>query len=168
MRFESQAVERVLEVAKDIAMKSPCCWVVTADQHGGASARVVQPFFSLLDQDGWVVRFLTSGKSRKAAEIASSARVCLGYQCDPEQAYVTLAGAARIIDDRAYLHDQWRLDWNVFFPGGPSDTDAVIVEVRVKRIEVWNLMRKIAAPPNGLRAATLQQAVSGAWQSLDA
>jgi general stress protein 26 len=139
---------------------------VTADQRGGANARVVQPFFSQLDEDGGVVRFLTSGSSRKAAEIAGSGRISLGYQYDPEQAYVTLVGAARIIDDRGYLHDKWRTEWNVFFPKGPSDVDAVIVEVTVERIEMWNLARRIAAPPNGLRPATLQRAAFGGWQSL--
>src|SRR5271155_5561886 len=108
MQFESPTIEQILLVAKDITAKVLNCWVVTADQRGGANARVVQPFFSQLDQDGWVVRFLTSGKSRKAAEIASSGRVSLGYQHDPEQAYVTLAGEAHIIDDRDYLKDKWQ------------------------------------------------------------
>jgi general stress protein 26 len=166
MQFESHTVEQILLVAKDITAKVPNCWAVTADQLGGANARVVQPFFSQLDQDGWVVRFLTSGRSRKAAEIASSGRISLGYQYDPEQAYVTLVGAASIIDDRGYLQDKWRAEWNAFFPKGPSDVDAVIVEVTVERIEMWNLVRRIAAPPNGLRAATLQRAPSGGWQSL--
>jgi general stress protein 26 len=166
MEFESQTVEQILLVAKDLIAKVPYCWVVTADQRGGANARVVQPFFSQQDLDGWVVRFLTSGRSRKAAEIASSGRITLGYQYDPELAGVTLIGAASIIDDRGYLQDQWRPEWNAFFPKGPSDPDAVIVEVRVERIEVWNLVRRIAAPPNGLRAATLQRAASGGWQSL--
>jgi general stress protein 26 len=166
MNFESQTVERILEVAKDITTKTLYCWVITADQRGGANARLLQPIFSQLDQAGWVVRFLTSGSSRKAAEIASSGRISLGYQYDAEKAHVTLVGAARIIDDRAYLHDQWRPEWNVFFPGGPSDMDSVIIEVTVERIEVWNLVRKIAAPPNGARAATLQRAVTGGWQSI--
>jgi general stress protein 26 len=166
MQFESQTVEQILLAAKDITAKVPNCWAVTADQRGGANARVVQPFFSQLDQGGWVVRFLTSGRSRKAAEIASSGRISLGYQYDPEQACVTLVGAASINDDRGYLQDKWRTEWNAFFPKGPSDVDAVIVEVTVERIEVWNLMRGIAAPPNGLRAATLQRAASGGWQSL--
>ena len=166
MQFESQTVEQILLVAKEITAKVSYCWAVTADQRGGANARVVQPFFSQLDQDGWIVRFLTSGRSRKAAEIASSGRMTLGYQYDPEQAYVTLVGAASIIDDRGYLQDKWRAEWNVFFPKGPSDVDAVIVEVTVERIEMWNLMRKIAAPPNGLRSATLQRTASGGWQSL--
>jgi len=164
MFFESQSVEHLLQVAEEITAKVPSCWAVTADQHGSANARVVQPFFSQLDQDGWVVRFLTSAKSRKAAEIASSGRMTLGYQYEPEQAYVTLAGAARIIADRGFLHDNWRAEWNVFFPKGPSG-DAVIVEVRVERIEMWNLARKIATPPDGLRAATLERAASGGWQS---
>lgn len=166
MQFESRTVEQILLAAKDITAKVPNCWAATADQRGGANARVVQPFFSQLDKDGWVVRFLTSGRSRKAAEIASSGRISLGYQYDPEQACVTLVGAASIIDDRGYLQDKWRTEWNAFFPKGASDMDAVIVEVTVERIEVWNLMRKIATSPNGLRAATLQRAASGGWQSL--
>jgi general stress protein 26 len=166
MQFESRTAEQILQVAKDITAKVANCWAVTADQRGGANARVVQPFSSHLDQDGWVLRFLTSGSSRKAAEIGSSGRISLGYQYDPEQACVTLVGAAIIIDDRTYLQDKWRAEWNAFFPKGPSDVDAVIVEVTVERIEVWNLMRGIAAPPNGLRAATLQRAASGGWQSL--
>jgi general stress protein 26 len=166
MQFESQTAEQILLVAKDTTAKVPCCWAVTADQRGGANARVVQPFFSQLDHDGWVVRFMTSGRSRKAAEIASSGRISLGYLYDPEQACVTLIGAARIIDDRGYLRDNWRPEWNTFFPKGPSDVDAVIVEVTVERIEMWNLARRIAAPPNGLRAVTLQRAASGGWQSL--
>jgi general stress protein 26 len=166
MQFESHTVEQILLVAKDITAKVPNCWAVTADQLGGANARVVQPFFSQLDQDGWVVRFLTSGRSRKAAEIASSGRISLGYQYDTEQAYVTLVGAASIIDDRGYLQDKWRTEWNAFFPKGPSDVDAVMVEVTVERIEMWNLVRRIAASPNGLRPATLQRAASGGWQSL--
>ena len=166
MQFESQTVEKILLVAKDTTAKVPNCWAVTADQRGGANARVVQPFSRNWNQDGWVVRFLTSGSSRKAAEIGSSGRITLGYQHDPEQACVTLVGAARIIDDRGYLQDSWRAEWNLFFPKGPSDVDAVIVEVTVERIEMWNLARRIAAPPNGLRAATLQRAASGGWQSL--
>ena len=110
MQFESQTVEQILLVAKDTTAKVPNCWAVTADQRGGANARVVQPFFSQLDQDSWVVRFLTSGRSRKVTEIVSSGRILLGYQYDPEQAYVTLVGAASIIDDRGYLQDKWRTE----------------------------------------------------------
>jgi general stress protein 26 len=165
MEFESQTVEQVLVAAQEIAANVPCCWALTAAPRGGVNARVVQPFFSQLDRDGWIVRFLTSGRSRKAAEIASSGSITLGYQYDPEQAYVTLVGAARIIDDRGYLYDHWRPEWNLFFPRGAADVDAVIVEVTAERIEVWNLARRIAAPPNGLRATTLQLATVGGWQS---
>ncbi|HEY6621833.1 MAG TPA: pyridoxamine 5'-phosphate oxidase family protein [Steroidobacteraceae bacterium] len=166
MRYESQTVEQVLLVAKDTIAKVLNCWAVTADQRGGASARVVQPFFSQLEENDWVVRFLTSGNSRKAAEIASSGRISLGYQYDPEQAYVTLVGEASVIDDRSYLKEQWRSGWNVHFPEGPSDTNAVIIEVTVKRIEVMNLARGIGVPPKAVRASTLQRTESGGWQLL--
>jgi hypothetical protein len=45
MQIESQTVEQILLVAKDMTAKVPNCWAVTADQRGGANARVVQPFF---------------------------------------------------------------------------------------------------------------------------
>jgi general stress protein 26 len=167
VKFESQTVERILKAAEEITAKSLYCWVITADQRGGANARVMQPIFSELGQDGWVVRFLTNGSSRKASEIASSGKISLGYLHEAEKAHVTLIGAAKMIDDRDYLQKQWRPEWNTFFPGGPADADAIIVEVTVERIEVWNLSRKIAAPPNGARAATLQRTPSGGWQSFD-
>jgi general stress protein 26 len=164
MEFTSQTVEQILLVAKEIVAKVPNCWAVTADLFGGANARVVQPFSSQLDQEGWVVRFLTSARSRKAAEIAKSGRVLLGYQYDPEQASVTLLGAANTIDDRAYLRDQWRLEWNTYFPQGPSDLDAIVVEVIVERIEVLNLVRSIGVPTKGMHAATLRRTPSDDWQ----
>lgn len=118
------------------------------------------------DPEVRVVRFLTSGNSRKAAEIANSGRISLGYQYDPEEAYVTLVGEATIIDDRGYLKDQWRTGWNAYFPEGPSDMNAVIVEVTAERIEVMNMARGIGVPPNSVRASTLQRAASGGWQLL--
>src|SRR5579863_7552367 len=149
MQVESHTVEEILGAVRDTLQRVPYCWAVTADARGGASARLVQPFFSKLDDDGWVVRFLTGRSSRKAVEIARSGRVSLAYQYDREQAGVTLVGAARIIDDRGYIHDNWRADWNLFFPTGPSDVNAVFVEVTAEGIEVFNLARRIAAPPNG-------------------
>jgi hypothetical protein len=76
VEFENHTVEQILRVAMEIVAKVSNCWVVTADLAGGANARVVQPFFSQLDQDDCVVRFLTSASSRKAAEIASSRKNC--------------------------------------------------------------------------------------------
>lgn len=163
MQFEKPDVERILVVANDITSKVSNCWVMTADPSGGVNARVVQPIFSRLDQVGGVVRFLTSSKSRKAVEITKCRRVSLGYQYDAEQAYVTLVGDAHIINDRDYLKDKWQTEWNLFFPAGPSDLDAVIVEVTVEHIEIWNLARRIAGAPNGLRAAILERVASG-WQ----
>ena len=86
---------------------------------------------------------------------------------EPEQVCLTLVGKARISADRGYLNDNWRTEWNAFFPKGPSDVDAVFVEVTVERIEVWNGLRGIAAPPDGSRGATLLRAASGDWQSLE-
>jgi len=157
-----QTVETILSAAKETIALVRYCWAATNGEVC-ANTRVVEPFFSGTDRDDWIVRFLTSRSSRKAAEIELSKRVALGYQYDPEFAYVTLIGEASIIDDRRLVADYWRNEWHAFFPNGPTDVDAVIVAVRVDRIEMWNPVRKIAPPPYGLRAAVLQRDGSG-WR----
>jgi general stress protein 26 len=161
MQFESASLEQCLLAAKDVTVKVSNCWVVTTGQRGGVHAQIVQPFFSQLDPDGWVVRFLTSGKSRKTGEIARSGRICLGYQYDTEQAYVTLSGEAHILRDPDFLKSHWQSAWNRSYPAGVSDLDATIVEARIGQIEIMNLVRRIGAAPNCSRAVTLQRGESG-------
>jgi general stress protein 26 len=48
--------------------------------------------------DEWTIWFLTSNASRKAADIRHDGRVTVGYQHDPDSAYVALVGDATIVE----------------------------------------------------------------------
>jgi hypothetical protein len=50
---------------------------------------------------------------------------------------------------------------------GPEDTDAIIVQVAVERIEVLNMLRRIGKLTQAMQAATLRRSPSGAWQIVD-
>lgn len=145
---------QIFHAARETVAQARYCWAVTSGLEGPPSARVVEPFDC--GDARWTVWFLTSASSRKAAQIDQSRRVTLGYQWDPEFAYVALIGDARIVNDRQYVADRWREAWNEFFPRGASDLDAVLVAVQIDRIEMWNPVRKIAPPPYGLRSAVIE------------
>jgi general stress protein 26 len=167
VKSEYKTVQQILLIAKETIAKVANCWAVTADLTGGANARLVQPYSSQLDDGDWIVCFLTNASSRKVAEMRRTGKILLCYQYDPEQASVTLLGETNIIGDRAYLRDQWRKTWDVYFPLGPEDTDAIIVQVAVERIEVLNMLRRIGKLTQAMQAATLRRSPSGAWQIVD-
>lgn len=144
----------LLEQARQIVDAVRYCWAGTQGDQT-PSLRVVEPFQSL-SEGGWTLGFLTSRSSRKAAELASLPAMALGFQYDLEFAYVTLLGHGVIVDDREAVMAHWREAWFQFFPDGPSNLDAIVVTMRVERVEMWNPVRKIAPAPYGLRAAVLE------------
>ena len=118
---------------------------------GEMNARVVQP--GTLDDD-WRVWFMTSRKSRKVREIEATGKLLLGYQYDPDGAYVTLHGDTAIIDDVAVKRSVWTDAADRWYPGGPADPDVVLVELRTTRIELWSAAHKVWP---GISAVVLQR-----------
>jgi len=165
-RSPTGGVERLLAAALDTRRKSKLCWVTTVGVNGEPHARVVSPIPSTPQDDEWVVWFLTSKASRKASEIARDPRLTLGYQHEPDSAYVSLNGRAILVDDRAELSRRWNPGWNAVFPTGAQDLDAVFVKVEVEHIELWNLAMKVTPAPFGKCAAVLQRVGTGQWHQV--
>ena len=143
--------EDLLRIARETIDKVRFCFAVTTSDDGQANARVVEP--GKLDED-WRVRFITNRKSRKVGEIERSGRLLLAYQYDPEAAYVTLDGTARIIGDVELKRAVWTEDADKWFPGGPEDPDVVLIELFTTRVELWSLARNVMP---GIGAAVLDR-----------
>lgn len=143
--------EELLLVALETIGKLRYCFAMTTTGRGEMSARVVQP--GKPDAD-WRVRFMTSRSSRKVREVEQTGRMLLGYQHDPEAAYVTLGGPATIVDDIDLKRSVWTADADKWYPGGPEDPDVVLVELRTERIELWSASRNIMP---GISAVVLQR-----------
>ena len=156
---------RYLAVAQEIMARVAYCWLTTIGQDGAPHARVVKPLRKSLDGNG-VVQFLTSGSSRKIAEIRRSPHVSLGYQYDPDLAYVSLAGAATIIEDRDEILRLWHKGMGTFFPLGADDPEVTFVSVKVERIELMSLTQKVMPEPAGRCAAVLVRDPIGNWNLL--
>ena len=98
------------------------------------------------------VWFGTNPLSRKVREIRRNPRVTLYYFDRENQAYVTLHGLARLVNDPQEKLRHWKDDWKAFYPDRPKGY--LLIEVRPLRLEVVNVKTGIVgksrawAPPS--------------------
>jgi general stress protein 26 len=157
-------VNRILAAARQVMAKVTDCWAATPTAEGGVSARVVAPIPAMPDEEDWTICFVTSGRSRKAAEIARSGRLTLGYQHHPDRSYVVLSGQAALVAERSLICTRWHNAWRPYFPGGPEDPDVILVRLAVDRIELC--MRGVSPEPFGILYAAIGRDKAGVWRSL--
>lgn len=81
------------------------------------------------DGDLW---FATAADSPKVAEIAADPRVNVAYASASKNSYVSVAGTARVIDDRVKIEQLWSPAMKVFFPGGKDDPNLRLIHVRAE------------------------------------
>lgn len=155
---------QLLAIARETMEKVKNCWLVTVALGGEASARIVAPIPGVPDESEWIVWVLTSSGSRKIDEIQRDCRVTLGYQHDPESAYVALAGHATIVKDRVEISKRWKQSWDNVFHAGAEDADAVFVKIEVDRIELFSIARKVTPEPFCKRSAALARDATGNWR----
>ena len=78
------------------------------------------------DGDLW---FATAADSPKVAEIALNPRVNVAYASQSKNTYVSVAGIARVVDDRAKVEELWSPPMKLFFPGGKDDPNLRLIHV---------------------------------------
>ena len=87
------------------------------------------------DGDLW---FATSADSPKVAEIALNPRVNVAYASPSKNSYVSVAGTARIVDDRAKVDELWSPAMKLFFPEGKDDPKLRLIHVQAESAEYWD------------------------------
>jgi general stress protein 26 len=126
--------ERLITAAREIMKTTRYCALITTDSHGRANARTMDAF---APDENMTVWFGTNPLSRKVAEIRRNPRVTLYYFDRENQAYVTLHGVARLINDRNEKARHWKDDWKTFYPD--RDKSYLLIEVRPIKLEVVNI-----------------------------
>lgn len=87
------------------------------------------------DGDLW---FATSADSPKVAEIALNPRVNVAYASTSRNSYVSVAGTAQIVDDRAKIEELWSPAMKLFFPEGKDDPKLRLIHVHAESAEYWD------------------------------
>jgi general stress protein 26 len=90
------------------------------------------------DFDGERVWFMTSASTPKVAEIQQHPAVNVAYASADANTYLSVAGQARVVRDRALIERFWNDAMKAFFPGGKDDPDLVLIEVAVETVEYWD------------------------------
>jgi general stress protein 26 len=154
-----QTPEPLLNIVREMMAAVPYCFFMTQNGNGRINARLMQPF---PPEEDLTLYFGTSPNSRKAADIRANQRVSVAFQSNQENAYVTLNGSARLIDNLADRQRYWLAEWQPFFPYGPDGDDYVLIRFAPDRIETLNFARGITPEPFGLHCATLLL-TKGGW-----
>jgi general stress protein 26 len=92
---------------------------------------------SIADCEPDTLWFATAVDSGKVDEIAREQEVAVILS--GKRRFASVSGLADVVRDPARLQRLWKESWRPFFPGGPEDPNIVLLRVRVKSGEYWDL-----------------------------
>jgi general stress protein 26 len=142
--------DQLITEAREIMTTARYCALITTERSGRAQARTMDAF---APDDQMIVWFGTNPRSRKVAEIRRRPRVTLYYFDRENQAYVTLHGMARLVNDASEKARRFKDDWKTFYPD--RDKDYLLIEVRPVTLEVVNVKKGIIGDPKTWRPPTV-------------
>jgi general stress protein 26 len=128
--------QSLIATAREIMNTARYCALITIDSSGRPHARTMDPFSPEEDMVVWLA---TNPKSRKVSEIRHNQRVTLYYFVQEDQAYVTISGRARIVDDAKERAKHWKDEWKDFYP----DRRYLLIAVAPEKLEVISVKQGI-------------------------
>ncbi len=137
------------------------CWLATTANAGAPHVRPMGRALNDAGEDEWKIRFLTDGRSRKAADMRGASEVSILFQHDPDLAYVNVIGKAALHEDASETRNRWKPAYDAYFPSAADRASAIFVEVDAQRMELW--IRGVTPEPFGLRATVLERSAKG-WR----
>jgi general stress protein 26 len=154
-------VSRLLDGAANTMRSARYCWLATATEAGAFHMRPMGRILNDPGEDPWKIRFLTDGRSNKAANMRRAGEVSILFQYDPDLAFVTLIGKAALHEGASETRGRWKAAYDVYFPSETDRANAIFVEVEAERMELW--IRGVTPEPFGLRATVLERD-AGSWR----
>lgn len=134
---EQQSRQQLRELIKDIRF----AMLVTRGKGGVLHARPMTTQSSPADdeQETGQLWFFMSRSSEAAQELISDPQVNVSYTDTGKDAYVSVSGRARIVEDMAMKRQLWSKMNEAWFTNGVDDPDLVLVRVDMSEAEYWNV-----------------------------
>ena len=142
--------ESLIAAAREIMTTARYCALITKDAAGETHARTMDAFAPEADMKVWLG---TNSRSRKVREIRRHSRVTLYYFVREDQAYVSLTGTARLVNDPKEKANRFKDDWKAFYPDRARDY--VLIEVTPERMEVVSVKKGIVGDSRTWRTPTV-------------
>jgi general stress protein 26 len=158
---ETVDVSKLLAGAARTMASVRYCWLATASEAGSPRLRPMGQILRDPGEDEWTIRFLTDGRSRKAADLRRGGELAIVFQSDPDLAFMTLTGKAALHDDASEVCARWKRAYDHYFSTETDRANAIFFEVEVERMELW--IEGVTPEPFGLRATVLERNADG-WR----
>ena len=83
--------------------------------------------------------FFISRKSEVDSQIQQDNHVNVAYSSPSDDRYVSVSGDAFLVEDPGKKETLWSPMAKAWFPGGPTDPDLALMEVRINHAEYWDV-----------------------------
>lgn len=126
--------QKLWELIKDIKFG------MFTHQHAGGMLHS-QPLTTLnkaLDE-GATLYFFVSRKGDIAEHAVEHDQVNVAYANPDNDSYVSVSGQALIVEDMGKKEALWSSMAKAWFPGGPTDPDLALLQVRITHAEYWDV-----------------------------
>lgn len=90
-------------------------------------------------EHGGVLWFFMSRSGQPVADLEEFPEVNVTCSDPGKDAYVSISGAARVVEDLERKKAMWNSPAEAWFPGGPSDPDLALVAVLIAEAEYWDV-----------------------------
>ncbi len=107
--------------------------LVTTGLAGGLRSR---PLSIAKNREDDTLYFATAFDSEKVHEIERNSNVNVVLQ--DGRRFVSLTGRARIVHDRALIHELWSESWKIWFPEGETDPSLCLLAVEPLEAAYWD------------------------------
>ncbi len=151
----------LVERAAATITAAPFCWLATVDESGAPRLRPMGRLPPEAGEDAWTLRFVTDGRALKAGNIRRAGRADLVFRREAEDAFVALAGTARLEERETEVRRRWKRAYDAFFPSEADKASAVFLTVEANRLDLW--IRGVTPEPFGLKTTTLERGADGVW-----
>ncbi len=110
----------------------------TRHLNGHLHSRPMTTQNSKVDEDDslW---FFMSRKSEPVADLAADTSVNVAYANTGKDHYVSVSGTAQVVENSGKKQQLWSKLSEAWFPGGPTDPDLALVQVRITHANYWDM-----------------------------
>ena len=114
-----------------------------------------RPMYTSEVESTGVLWFFTSDKSGKIKELQQDNHVNLGYINEDDNLYVSVAGRAELVEDKAKMHDLWSPPMKAWFADGLDTPDIALLKVTADHAEYWDTASSAMVHLYGMAKAVL-------------
>ncbi len=128
MTATTEEIQKIAEIVK----AAKIALLTTVNDHGQLVSRPLATQEVEFDGDLW---FFTQHPTDKTAEIARNNQVNAAFESG--KGYLSVAGRASIVQDRAKIDELWNKEAEAWFPDG-KDASVALIRIEADTAEYWS------------------------------